>query len=189
MDQPPRASGASVYKPRWGLTVQRLLQADYEPSPQIELLTSRSRVLNQRVSSRNSVMELLIPSANPQNDSPFFRLPLEIRRIIYSCLDEPTGMHITRDSQVGFMISPCLDPEIWGELSGKERQPRVPNGGVMTNTVWRDRVASTWGPHWRCEEVILRKREGLAADEVAKAESWEQKWCAQFDRLLICKRT
>ncbi|KAI0004054.1 hypothetical protein F4779DRAFT_600412 [Xylariaceae sp. FL0662B] len=84
---------------------------------------------------------------DPQLESALFLAPIEIRHVIYTYLIG--GVHLFfRHGKIH--ISACLDPDPSGDLDGFERQT---TGGWRTDTIWRRRLGSPWGPHWKCEEA------------------------------------
>ncbi|OIW26328.1 hypothetical protein CONLIGDRAFT_646505 [Coniochaeta ligniaria NRRL 30616] len=93
-----------------------------------------------------------------QEQSPFFSLPPEVRDAIYTYI-LPNAIHVfLREGKVA--ISTCMDPEIAGFLTGRERIPSeeelVGFGERSSQTVWARRLRSSWGPHWQCEEIAQR---------------------------------
>ncbi|KAK4447188.1 hypothetical protein QBC34DRAFT_440199 [Podospora aff. communis PSN243] len=130
---------------------------------------------------------------NQQEASIFLSFPIEIRHPIYSyafgllagqhvqCVAEdyggprrfkfPTGethdVH-PRFDHTRFRLSPCiLDPGAIAEdvgTCGDERDPRDPNDPKGSTAVFHRRLASTWGPHWACEELALNRGYDLRND-------------------------
>ncbi|KAK8070729.1 hypothetical protein PG997_010932 [Apiospora hydei] len=93
-------------------------------------------------------------SYNLQSTSSLFLVPIEIRRAIYADLIDTAGIHITLSPQGRIRLTRCLDPELSaGHLGGERRPPPSADGSGMQK--YRRRLASTWGPHWECEEVAL----------------------------------
>lgn len=83
-----------------------------------------------------------------QEQCPFLELPLEIRHAIYTNVI-PTPIHVfLREGRVA--ISPCGEPNMSKYLNGCERRPE---DSQSAETIWADRLQSSWGPHWQCEEV------------------------------------
>lgn len=109
------------------------------------------------------------PPPDPQAASPFFsRLPLELRRMIWSALwvsygGAGTHLHIYTPDNYRLSYSPCvahadddalLDREIKVVLTAQ-------NHGLLEDVhgekkLWGRRLASDWGRHWRCEEEALK---------------------------------
>lgn len=96
----------------------------------------------------------IMMSYESQSTSCLFRVPIEIRRAIYADLVDIAGIHISLSSQGGVRLTRCLGPDLGAENSGDERRPR---GHDPDDRIWARRVASTWGPHWECEETALAK--------------------------------
>lgn len=88
--------------------------------------------------------------ANPQLKCRVLSTPLEIRRMIYTYLF-PHGIH-ARLHQGTFHLSPCIEPCTNNGPYGDNRHPAVSSPG---NPVYKRRLQSSWGTHWRCEEVAL----------------------------------
>lgn len=89
---------------------------------------------------------------DPQAKSQFFSFPAEIRDAIYAYL-VPNAVHVFM-RECNAVISTCLEPNIGADLSGWERKPdpRLDDRSDA-DAVWGRRLRSSWGPHWRCEEV------------------------------------
>ncbi|KAK8102369.1 hypothetical protein PG984_015515 [Apiospora sp. TS-2023a] len=96
-------------------------------------------------------------SYDPQSSSRLFIVPIEIRRAIYADLIETVGVHMSLSSQGRFRLTRCFDPDLGAEHVGDERRP----GGYSDpdDRIWARRLASTWGPHWQCEESALVRDE------------------------------
>ncbi|KAK3317196.1 hypothetical protein B0T19DRAFT_479326 [Cercophora scortea] len=93
--------------------------------------------------------------------SPFFSFPLEIRRAIYSSLEFPNAIHVfLRNGKVALSI--CVEPETGGYGdNGAERRPEgCDQEESTTELVWARRLQSTWGAHWRCDEIA----QGISSD-------------------------
>ncbi|KAH7253435.1 hypothetical protein B0J15DRAFT_560777 [Fusarium solani] len=93
-----------------------------------------------------------LSSSEPQSGAIRSRLllaPAEIRHIIYEHL-LPHGIHVFRQG-AGLCCSACVGAS-GDDEDGSERQT---TGDSMSDTVWARRLASSWGPHWLCEELAL----------------------------------
>lgn len=107
---------------------------------------------------------------------PFFRLPLEIRRAVYSHLINAAGFHIVPNaSKEGRpRLLPCLGPDLYAHSDGMDRRSGA--GYNIRDPVWIRRLASTWGPHWRCEEE-------------ARADAGRRREIEHATLLRVCKQT
>jgi hypothetical protein len=101
---------------------------------------------------------------NPQLQSKFFTLPTEIRYAIYAHLI-PETIHLSLDER-GLRLSPCVqrdgdgDPECWKRRSNHELLHKHPDA----DPIYLNRLRSTWGEHWRCEEATVPVQEGTDSD-------------------------
>lgn len=108
--------------------------------------------------------EMTTTEMDAQSQSPFFRLALELRQVIYSHLLPDAIDVFMQDDKV--ITSACVMPEQTWDLDGSERrtaqdsledfrwiQERQITKPLPKDHTWARRVRSTWGPHWRCEEV------------------------------------
>ncbi|KAF2176877.1 hypothetical protein K469DRAFT_605525 [Zopfia rhizophila CBS 207.26] len=96
---------------------------------------------------------------NPQLESKFFSAPLEIRQEIYGYLI-PYGVHAYL-RQGKLYLSACVESCANGGLFGAER--RESSDWRASDPVWQRRLRSSWGPHWKCEEVALRMNHNCEA--------------------------
>ena len=103
-----------------------------------------------------------------------FKLSPELRHAIYSHLIDGNGLHLLRSPQGQFRLLPCLGSDGPNDHIGKERCPS--STVAIRDPVWIRRLASEWGPHWRCEEAALRR------DAAAT-------WLAHEALLRVCKRS
>ncbi|KAI0191623.1 hypothetical protein F4808DRAFT_453614 [Astrocystis sublimbata] len=103
---------------------------------------------------------------NDQHDSSFFqKLPLEIRKIIYSYVwqgpydhmyHEPNGRHL-HFKNGHWVHTRCVmyqeddeDPDLI-----QKQMDQIRNSGRGDLLLWQRRLASTWGQrHWRCAERV-----------------------------------
>lgn len=119
---------------------------------------------------------------NPQPASRLFTSPLEIRRAIYIHLINTAGIHVVRTEQGILRLSACVGPDLYAGHTGDERD-------TPCRTRRGRRLASSWGPHWECEESVLRtmgELEGIADDD---GESQTQAtWRTNAAILRVCKR-
>ncbi|KAF2826981.1 hypothetical protein CC86DRAFT_466738 [Ophiobolus disseminans] len=104
---------------------------------------------------------------NPQPQSPLLTTPYDIRLSILSLI-LPTNIHLHQHSKhlsfsvcTGHTSADTSSPgkeRLWGLTylhpgdSDADLQARMRRYGR--------RLQSTWGPHWRCEEDVVRRREG-----------------------------
>ncbi|KAK8023891.1 hypothetical protein PG993_011957 [Apiospora rasikravindrae] len=93
-----------------------------------------------------------------QSASSLFHVPIEIRRAIYADLVDTASIHITLSPQGRVRLTRCLDPDLGAGHLGDERRPPRSDDGSCIQTYCR-RLASTWGPHWGCEEIALANGE------------------------------
>lgn len=80
--------------------------------------------------------------------------PTEIRHMVYSHL-LPDAVHVFRLGRT-LRLSACITPlPICREDSGSRRSPDSNLG--LADPVWANRLSSSWGPHWACEEASLQE--------------------------------
>ena len=110
-------------------------------------------------------MSLLISreSVNPQINSKFIQAPYDIRREIFHHLT-PEGLHVIQH-EGKLDLSECFGcPPADAIFPDQERLEGLPVGDKNKHV--RDkqharRLTSSWGRHWRCEELVLgRKGDG-----------------------------
>ncbi|RYP67238.1 hypothetical protein DL769_005815 [Monosporascus sp. CRB-8-3] len=87
---------------------------------------------------------------DPQSQSRFFPMPIEIRQAIYAHII-PSAVHLFLQ-QDKVAVSACIEPCPERDLSGMERRS---TGDWRTDAIMARRLRSSWGPHWKCEEVAL----------------------------------
>ncbi|RYP23576.1 hypothetical protein DL765_001090 [Monosporascus sp. GIB2] len=87
---------------------------------------------------------------DPQSQSRFFSMPIEIRQAIYAHII-PYAVHIFFQ-QDKVVVSACIELCPERDLSGFERRS---TGDWRTDAIMARRLRSSWGPHWKCEEVAL----------------------------------
>jgi hypothetical protein len=98
-----------------------------------------------------------LTTSMPQHPSPLMRLPTELRLEIYSYL-LPSQFHI-RFLQGKLYVTTCLQPD--PDDPDDFFTPAMPHRYARWNEmdpVWARRCASTWGPHWKCDEEALGMR-------------------------------
>jgi hypothetical protein len=93
------------------------------------------------------------PTHHSQPGSKLFSTPLEIRQEIYSYLI-PYGLHAYLSDRGQLQLSGCVEPCVNGGMEGDER--RGMEDFSPEDPVWLRRLMSSWGPHWRCEEMAQR---------------------------------
>jgi hypothetical protein len=92
---------------------------------------------------------------NLQQRSKFCSAPLEIRDAIYGYL-MPRGVHAYLRQGI-FHVFACVEPYVDdGEISDdQDEETNVGALRYLSDPTWVRRLQSSWGPHWRCEEVAL----------------------------------
>ncbi|KAF6833841.1 hypothetical protein CPLU01_05291 [Colletotrichum plurivorum] len=85
-----------------------------------------------------------------QAESRFFGLAAETRQQIYGYL-YPHGFHFVLVNGVP-RLTPCE-----GADDDSDRRPSNSEAGYLC-PLWTQRVNSSWGCHWRCEEAYLNRR-------------------------------
>ena len=111
-------------------------------------------------------------SIDPQLGSGLFLAPIEIRRAIYVHLI-PNGVHVFfRQGKIH--LSVCVEPSPAGDHDGSDRKT---TGDWLSDTMWARRLRSSWGPHWKCEEVATRTD-----------DNYEAACDINMTVLLVCKR-
>ncbi|RYO91860.1 hypothetical protein DL762_001940 [Monosporascus cannonballus] len=88
---------------------------------------------------------------DPQSQSRFFPMPIEIRQAIYAHII-PSAVHLFLQQEDKVAVSACIGPCPERDLSGMERRS---TGDWRTDAIMARRLRSSWGPHWKCEEVAL----------------------------------
>jgi len=84
------------------------------------------------------------------------QLPYDLQNLIYEYL-VPSAIHIhAHGSKI--IASACISPQaILENDTGLERKEGLPSGDKPWNYedthVWARRLRSSWGVHWKCEEV------------------------------------
>lgn len=156
------------------------------------------------------------PPPDPQAASPFFsRLPLELRRMIWSALwvsygGAGTHLHIYTPDNYRLSYSPCVAHDDDDALLDREIKVvlTAQNHGLLEDVhgekkLWGRRLASDWGRHWRCEEEALKlewlrdaKGDEDVQREKGKGKEKEKEYVGRSTRdirslisvLLACKR-
>ncbi|KAG6002382.1 hypothetical protein E4U21_003142 [Claviceps maximensis] len=85
-----------------------------------------------------------------QLQSPLLRLPAELARQIYAYIVPPQA-HLYRDD-ASVCAATCITPSPSNDYYCFDRRSH----GDPSTTVWARRLKSSWGGHWRCEEVAKR---------------------------------
>ncbi|KAK4446421.1 hypothetical protein QBC34DRAFT_356803 [Podospora aff. communis PSN243] len=106
-----------------------------------------------------------LSSMQTQDASPFFRLPLELRRSVYTHAFDFSACHLhsspASDGTPTLRITACVAPTASAEdnLDGSERCPVKGTPGhrkwPVPSQIFKRRAQSSWGPHWMCEELAL----------------------------------
>jgi hypothetical protein len=118
-------------------------------------------------------------SVDLQLGSGLFLAPIEIRRAIYVYLI-PNGVHVFfRQGKIH--LSVCVEPSPAGDHDGSDRKTTGSDRQTLddwfSDTMWARRLQSSWGPHWKCEEVVSRT-----------ADNYEAACGINMAVLLVCKR-
>jgi hypothetical protein len=119
-----------------------------------------------------------LQSSNLPTTSKLFNAPIEIRRAIYVHLINTDGVHVVRTEQGKIRLSPCVEPDLDAGYTGFERHT---TGDWSADAVWGRRLVSTWGPHWKCEEIALKR-------EAERDEEYEAVWRNIGALLRVCRR-
>ncbi|KAH7353174.1 hypothetical protein BKA66DRAFT_613645 [Pyrenochaeta sp. MPI-SDFR-AT-0127] len=96
---------------------------------------------------------------NPQIDSKLFSTALELREDIYGYLI-PYGVHASI-SRGRILLSVCVQDDPNRSRAGDERSG-LDDDGVnsplfgVEDPLLLQRLRSTWGPHWKCQELASR---------------------------------
>ncbi|KAH7067754.1 hypothetical protein FB567DRAFT_255062 [Paraphoma chrysanthemicola] len=95
----------------------------------------------------------------PQPRITLFTIPLELRHEIYSYLVPCHGIHISIENARP-RISACVQPRPNDPRCGHERRYlRNTCSRTTPDPVFARRAASTWGAHWKCEELAKMEKE------------------------------
>ncbi|KAK0631423.1 hypothetical protein B0T14DRAFT_2891 [Immersiella caudata] len=115
--------------------------------------------------SSNSPAEDPLPRIHNQAASPFFKLPLELRRAVYANVFDFSACHLHSSAASNgtprLQLKSCIAPTTFDEraLDGSERCPvkRTPDHHKwpIPSQTFKRRVLSSWGSHWMCEELAL----------------------------------
>jgi hypothetical protein len=122
---------------------------------------------------------------NPMTGINLLYVPLEIRRSIYLYLI-PTQLHISLPQSANSIhITPCVEPDLNANLGGAERCYR------SDDSIFSSRIRSSWGPHWRCEEIALgMDDESHGVGPVAARKFGNKNPTIEFTGILrACKKT
>ncbi|KAG5990027.1 hypothetical protein E4U43_004385 [Claviceps pusilla] len=85
-----------------------------------------------------------------QQQSPLVQLPAELARQIYAYIVPPQA-HLYRDNAT-ICAATCITPPSSNDYYCFDRRSH----GDPSTAVWARRLRSSWGGHWRCEEVAKR---------------------------------
>jgi len=95
---------------------------------------------------------------NAQEGSRFFSIPIELRHAIYLNAFQFAERHLRcvteKDGSRCFRLTPCTEPVMPSAdaaTNGWERNP----SNEWQDPIFQRRLASSWGPHWACEELAL----------------------------------
>jgi hypothetical protein len=123
-------------------------QAKAKPHPCIEAIFSRG------IMSLSSTFD----TVNSQLECQLLQAPYDIRREILNYL-VPSSVHVFHTCG-RLELSECVGcPQVSRYGVGEERQQ-----GLLDNDPYRQerlarRLVSSWGPHWKCEEMMLQTRD------------------------------
>lgn len=110
----------------------------------------------------------------------FALVPLEVRQAIFALLN-PHAVHILLQQDGRIRVSTCVENAGDSDLIGNERQV---TGDWRTDKIWVRRLNSSWGPHWKCQELALESTKdcGYQGDDLLSS-------CGAIVRMpLVCKR-
>lgn len=99
-------------------------------------------------------------SFDPQLKSKFFALPTELRLAIYAYFI-PDQIHVLLHESQSFGFSKCIqyggdeDPDC---ISQRSNDMELGQTSAL-DPIFGRRLRSSWGPHWRCEELAMHMRE------------------------------
>ena len=100
----------------------------------------------------DAIPGITLVGTNLQTQSPFFRLPRELRTPVYEAI-RGTVQHVVRDAQGEYRFPLCIT-----DHKGPDARQIPPPGftppiSTFEDPVWSRRLASSWGNHWQCEEA------------------------------------
>ncbi|KAL2204071.1 hypothetical protein CC79DRAFT_1112604 [Sarocladium strictum] len=139
----------------------------------------------------------LTSTANFQNESKLFDLPLEIRLLIYSHFINKHGYHVVSSTESELALTPCLGARLYDGDVGKERQVTelVIRPEPSDQRRYERRLRSSWGPHWMCEEFwmggalpIMRYKQH-SDPEKSGMEGLGMDLSSLYPLLRLCRRT
>ena len=121
-----------------------------------EHLASYAETPSHVLPSCDRIQECPVPRA-ARDTRPHSRLPHQRSGRVHVVLSKGT-----------LYCSTCVKPELHSDLDGSEREVQ---GHTDSKQTWARRLQSSWGPHWRCEELFLdtrrEKRTSGSALEIA----------------------
>ncbi|KAG5983196.1 hypothetical protein E4U55_000537 [Claviceps digitariae] len=85
-----------------------------------------------------------------QQQSPLLQLPAELSRQIYAYIVPPQAHLYRVDATI--CAATCITPRQSNDYYCFDRRSH----GDPSTAVWARRLSSSWGDHWRCEEVAKR---------------------------------
>jgi len=110
-------------------------------------------------------------SFDPQLSSHLIRAPYDIRREILSYLI-PNGIHLFNNAG-HLRFSECVGCIPADKLfPGQERLEGLPAGDAdkfVRERRYAQRLMSSWGPHWTCEELVRMKDMRSAVDALVRS--------------------
>jgi len=102
-------------------------------------------------------------AVSKQSAPLLFNCPIEIRRAIYAQIIDTSGIHIVRTEQGNLRLCACVGPDLYAGHTGSERRT---TDDRSDDPAWARRLISSWGPHWECEELLLRADEDGENEEI-----------------------
>jgi hypothetical protein len=103
-------------------------------------------------------LSLAFDTVNPQLECQLLQAPYDIRREILNYL-VPSSVHIFQNYG-RLELSECFGcPQIPRYGVGEERQQGLLDDDPNRQERLARRLVSSWGTHWRCEEMMLRTRD------------------------------
>lgn len=129
-------------------------ETNYSPSRHPEPACLHKKVAASPVRVPPPVAQLnktTAPMADAQVQARLFLAPVEIRQAICALL-VPGIVHVFR-RQGTLCFSRCVTPSPCRDDDGYERRT-MRLGHKWEDRTWANRLRSSWGPHWKCEEAL-----------------------------------
>ncbi|KAF4455967.1 hypothetical protein F53441_1834 [Fusarium austroafricanum] len=96
--------------------------------------------------------EAIASRAQPQPDSGLVKLPSEIKEIIFQLLWEDAGTFQHLILRWGRVVRMACVTDVTGRDEIRDECAKLTRSSIENQVLWK-RLASTWGVHWKCQEL------------------------------------